>query len=116
MRDVRGGNVYLIELFDDNERFYKIGISVHKYCRFYEIMKHGYSCNIVYMVLGIDYIKALGVERRMQEMFASYVPKKRFGGYTECFKGINVELYKETIKNIIGERFLYIQNTPISWR
>ena len=50
MAKEKTNNLYLIKVSDDKESFYKIGNSVHRYCRFYEIMKSGYDVEIIYMI------------------------------------------------------------------
>lgn len=109
-------NLYLIELWNNNERFFKIGTTVHKYYRFYEIMKHGYRVNIVYMLIGLDFNDAINAERRLQSIFESYTPKQKFGGYTECFKIINLDYYKNQIKNLQKTSSEIIENLEITWR
>jgi len=109
------GNVYLIQLYNDQESFYKIGISVHKYCRFYEIMKHGYKVKILFMAMKLDYLKALDIERTMQSLYEEYHPKTKFGGYTECFGHIDVNDFKNRITGIIEDDFEYLENIEITW-
>jgi len=110
------GNIYLIRLQDDNETFFKIGTTVHRYCRFYELMKHGYRIKIIYMVLGIDYDEALKAERQLQELFEPYLPLKKFGGYRECYSMIPFEYYKNKLHNIISKYKSITENLEISWR
>jgi len=109
-------NLYLIKLSDENESFYKIGTTVHKYCRFYEIMKHGYDVEIIYMLFNLEFYKALEAESYLQSIFQSYTPLKKFGGYTECFLHININTYKSEIHKIFDSYSKNIENLPITWR
>ncbi len=109
-------NLYLIKLSDKFESFYKIGLTVHKYCRFYEIMKYGYNITIVYMVLGLDFYLAIKLENHLQNVFKSHLPHKKFGGYTECFKNISIKDYKNELLKFINEKYETIENLPITWR
>ena len=95
-------NLYLIKVYNETESFYKIGTTVHRYCRFYEIMKSGYEIVIIHMVFGIDCYKAWEAETYMQSIFSSYKPLIRFGGYTECFEDINILDYKDKHDNTLG--------------
>lgn len=80
-------------------------------------MKSGYSVDIVYMAIGIKsaYI-TLDMENLLQKQFFSfsYIPKIKFGGYTECFKTIDLHKFKEILDTIYYTSF--IENLPIDWR
>lgn len=109
-------NVYLIKLKSKDEEFFKIGTSVHRYCRFYEIMKFGYSVKIIYMVFGIDVNEAWDAEKELQSLFKPYTPLKKFGGYRECFDYIDVIIYRHKLKNLITSYKEITENLEISWR
>jgi len=109
-------NVYLIKLSNEKESFYKIGVTVHKYCRFYEIMKSGYSVEIVYMAMKLEFYDAQNLESYLQRIYESYRPKIKFGGYTECFKHIDIENYKEKLNGFLKQNYSYIENLKITWR
>lgn len=109
-------NLYLIKLENENESFYKIGLSVHRYCRFYQLMKHGYRATIIYMVMGIDCYVAFYEESRLQSLFQRYMPKKKFGGYCECFKDIDIEDYKNKVSHLIPQSKEIVENLEITWR
>lgn len=108
------GNVYLIRLYNDKESFFKIGITVHRYCRFYEIMKSGYKVDIVCMFMGIEYLKALYLESSLKSIFNPYLPKIKFGGYTECFKSVDITSFKNEFQSV--EYNEVVENLSISWR
>ena len=110
------GNLYLIRLYNKDESFYKIGTTVHRYCRFYEIMKHGYNVEIVYMILGANYLEALNAEKYLHNQFEHYKPNVWFGGYTECFKSIDINVYKKLVSELITSYRELTQNLKISWR
>ena len=109
-------NVYLIELRNNKENFYKIGTTVHKYCRFYQIMKRGYDADIIYMALGLDMLDAYDIESKLGTIFHlhSYMPLIKFGGYTECYQGIDIECFKGALKSMIHTDFEVIENYPLS--
>jgi len=109
-------NLYLIKLSSGNEVFYKIGTTVHRFCRFYEIMKSGYSVEIIYMVHGIEFYEALNAEKYLQRMFDGYCPLVKFGGYTECFKYVDLNVYKNNLHSSITSHKEITQNIKISWR
>lgn len=110
------GNVYLIRVFNEGESFYKIGITVHRYCRFYEIMKSGYSIEIVYMAMGFDYSKALKAESHLHSLFKRYNPIVKFGGYRECFVVVDVNIFSKELFKIAGEAVEYVKKLHITWR
>jgi hypothetical protein len=109
-------NLYLIRLFNERENFYKIGTTVHKYCRFYEIMKSGYSVEIVFMIHGLTWETALKAEKTMHMFWDKYEPLEKFGGYTECFKNINERHYKLRVGDLIDNYSYITENKTISWR
>lgn len=71
MAKTKGNNLYLIKISDAKESFYKIGNSVHRFCRFYEIMKHGYDVEITYMIFNLDFHISYDYERMLQKYFSS---------------------------------------------
>lgn len=109
-------NVYLIKLKSKEEEFFKIGTTVHRYCRFYEMMKYGYDIEIVYMLFGIDIYEAWDAEKKLQSLFKSYTPLKKFGGCKECFDYIDVIIYKHKLKNMVTSYTEITENLKISWR
>lgn len=113
---INRGNIYLVRVYNAVESFYKIGITVHRYCRFYEIMKSGYSIDIVYMGMGYDYMKALSAEQHLHSIFDIYYPKAKFGGYRECFSCVDTKIFSAELFRIAGEASEYVINLPISWR
>jgi hypothetical protein len=117
MAKTKGNNLYLIKLSDEKESFYKIGNSVHRFCRFYEIMKSGYDVEIIYMIFNLDFHVSYDYERMLHSHFSSksYDTLKKFGGYRECFKDIDIEEYKSIVSEIISDNEI-TENLKISWR
>lgn len=109
-------NLYLISLRSKKEHFFKIGTTVHRFCRFYELMKPGYKINIVYMVFGIEFYEALKAENELHKLFDPYTPFKKFGGYRECFSSVDIDLYKNKIEELITSHSEITENLEISWR
>lgn len=109
-------NLYLIEVSNDSERFYKIGVTVHRYCRFYEIMKVYPNVTIKYMIIGLEFDTAYRHESLLHNLFEPYKPKKHFGGYTECFSDINIDTFKNLVLSIINSNNTIVENLEISWR
>lgn len=110
--------LYLIKLYNDNEEFFKIGISVHKFCRFYQIMKFGYKCEIIYMLCGNDYSTFLKLEEYLHCKYANnrYSPLIKFGGYCECYTNIHQKEYTKLLRIIYPVNIPVIKNLEISWR
>jgi hypothetical protein len=115
---IMGSNVYLVKLWNEEESFYKIGVSCHKFSRFYQLMKFGYKAEIVFMTLRLDSYLAYDLESYLQDEFSSfsYLPKVKFGGYTECFQDLDIEKYKSLIIKNIPHPFDYLERLEISWR
>jgi hypothetical protein len=109
-------NLYLIKLENKHESFYKIGTSVHRYCRFYQLMKFGYRATIIYMLMGMDCFDTMNAEKYLQGLFKQYIPKTKFGGYSECFKDINIDDYKMKVHYLIPQSKEIVENLEITWR
>lgn len=111
-------NLYLIELYNDNERFFKIGVTVNKFDRFYQLMKFNYRCKIILMIIGLDFYLAYNLESELKELFKplQYCPNTKFGGYTECFTNIPIVIYKQLMKHLIRDANEIIENLEITWR
>jgi len=109
-------HLYLIKLENEFESFYKIGTSVHRYCRFYQLMKHGYRATIVYMLMKLDCHEAMNMECKLHGLFKHYRPLIKFGGYTECYKNIDIEEYKQHVNHLIPKSKEIVENLEITWR
>ncbi len=80
------GVLYLLECFDDDEHFYKIGITKKSVKQRYSgITKIGYDYECIFE-LPVGYIRAYEYEQAVLKKLDSYRyrPKKTFGGITEC--------------------------------
>ena len=74
--------VYLFKLIDeDNTIFYKYGITTDLKKRVHNI---GYEVEIIKSI-ELDLYEAIYLEKKMLENVIKYIPKIKFGGYTECF-------------------------------
>ena len=109
-------NLYLIRVRGNGEDFYKIGVTVHKYCRFYQIMKVYKDVEIIHMIMGLDFYVAYEYESLLHGIFEPYEPNLYFGGYRECFVNVNIDTYKRVVSRIINEDNNIIENLVISWR
>lgn len=99
--------VYTIRCFDDNEEFYKIGITTRSTKkRFCGKQALPYSYKVIHEIETSLY-DAVFIEDELHELNKkySYVPNIKFGGYTECFSQISGETY-QIIKGY-GEQYEY---------
>lgn len=82
--------LYVIECYNDNEVFFKIGItSTSLKRRFARAEYMPYSYNELFMIIGeSDYIYDLEVRLHALLSKQRYEPSISFAGYTECFKEI----------------------------
>lgn len=87
----KNATVYLVMLHNNDETFYKIGITVESTeTRFSKgDIKYSYKCigNI-----NTNLYDAIYLENKLHELNKefSYTPKIKFGGYTECFSEIKI--------------------------
>lgn len=77
---------YIIKMYNDNETFYKVGITKHDVrTRYYGRTKH-YKFVIIHeesMCLYDAFLKE--EEYKQSHRHLHYKPKHRFGGHTECY-------------------------------
>lgn len=91
--------LYIIKCFNDNEQFYKIGITskdVHLRFKYKHQLPYDYEVIDLYT----NDIKLLSkLERRLHDRLkhVSYKPHKRFAGHTECFSKI------DDVQHVISE-------------
>lgn len=87
-----GSNVYVFKISNDDEVFYKIGISKNvKNRRSQIICESGYSCDVVLSQFYPDAGLVYDLEKLLHREFnsLSYKPSIYFTGNTECFKDLN---------------------------
>lgn len=79
--------VYSIILYDKFEKFVKIGIAFSLHKRYSDYKCIGYEIEEIETEFFGTRIEAIERENELHMMFGhlSYVPKRKFGGYTECF-------------------------------
>lgn len=104
--------LYVIEIFDDDEKFIKIGKTYNKIkYRMCDIKKVYNNYNILYVEstkTEAEYISRLEHHLHILYRDKKYYPSKYFAGSTECFKDIqlndvilNVENFKKNFHQII---------------
>lgn len=94
------GILYLIQCYNKEEVFLKIGItckSIKERYRKQKLMPYNYKVLIFYE--DIDRYNVWSNERFIKKLYKQYkyIPKIKFGGYTECF---NIESKKEILEFI----------------
>lgn len=77
--------LYLIELSDNKELFYKVGITSNSIESRFGRNYTPYNIRIIHTIETNKYL-ATYVEKEVLKEVKSYTPLKRFSGYTECFK------------------------------
>lgn len=98
--DVKNNGIaklYIVNLFDGVENFYKIGITLRSVDeRFSEIP---YNCKTIYEFdLNADFVYDMETILHREFKDFSYKPLKSFGGHTECFKGLDTKLVKKIVE------------------
>ena len=88
--------VYLLRLWDDNESFFKVGLTkVGSESRRLRDIRRYYNVEIITLYeYPLDI--AFELEQFILSEVARYKPSKMFGGYTECFKSINTSYFENT--------------------
>lgn len=83
-KEIIGPLVYMIECFDSNERFIKIGITRGKLRNRFNDLPYNYKLILSKNVKESDLFRYES-ELHKHIINFSYRPKKKFGGHTECF-------------------------------
>lgn len=94
--------IYLIECFDSDELFYKIGITCRGVLnRFYGAIPYEYK-----ILREVDGEAGLvwDCEKKLFSIFKqnSYVPRKKFAGSTECFLDIQVDIFDRYVSGVLN--------------
>jgi hypothetical protein len=102
---------YLIECFNDHERFYKAGITDKSIQSRYSTSTGGsrampYSFNVIQEFL-CDHSLALLIEETLYKTCEHYIPTLKFGGHKECY--VMSENVLQTISQTIT------QNNPVGF-
>lgn len=100
----RDASLYLLKCFNENEYFYKVGITVTTIKeRYSRGVAMPYNYEIVYQFKG-EAGSIWDSEKSILRTFKpqKYAPLTYFPGYTECF---NIDLSIEDVKNHITENF-----------
>lgn len=80
----KGYSVYIIECWDDNERFIKVGKTYTDILQRFRTLPYEFKVLKQHYGSG-KYICELEVELQEKLKYAKYVPCKNFGGMYECF-------------------------------
>lgn len=92
--------LYIMKLYNNLERFYKIGITTKSVRERINNPKLPYECELI-ASLKIDSRRAFDFEKKMHRRFIknNYIPSLSFHGKTECFLLNKTEVY-EAIKEL----------------
>ena len=77
--------VYVIKMYNKEENFYKVGITVNTTKRFNEIQK-SYNYKVIKLIPTNLYDAIYIEDKVLKSEDEKYTPKIKFGGHTECFK------------------------------
>lgn len=94
-----GFKLYILEVFDfdSKEMFYKIGKTFNTIKYRFTTTRFPYDYKILRKVEGsARYISELETQLQRQNIKSKYIPKKEFGGMTECFSEIESEVLDNT--------------------
>lgn len=85
-KNIKHIKLYLINLFNSEENFCKIGLTSLELDERFKYIPKAYNCNLIKYVNG-DFEKMIAAELRILQYFEklAYCPKVHFSGHTECF-------------------------------
>jgi len=98
------GQLYLLEFFDNEERFIKIGITKRTISARFQPTSLPYEYKIVDIMTTTLYA-AWKIEQQIVQCFSEqkYLPRKKFGGNGECFQRAALRKIRKTIMEISNE-------------
>ena len=94
--------LYILKCFNDEEEFYKIGITMTTIRKRYPTKKSmPYKYETTLLLEG-EAGQIWDLEKKLHKQFAelTYIPKRPFNGQTECFKGLSQEIITTLNKTI----------------
>jgi len=92
--------VYIVRIYDAQEDFIKIGYSNNPDNRYFDFQTAGY-CTIEFRRISCESKhSAKSLERELHELVKGhkYFPRRRFGGFTECFTLYATPVLHEKLK------------------
>ncbi|MFZ1786733.1 MAG: Lin1244/Lin1753 domain-containing protein [Saprospiraceae bacterium] len=92
----KGCIFYVIEIFNQNENFIKVGITSSSVSRRYSGKLNGYSYNLIYQI-DLDVEKSLLIESEIVSNFKNYTPLNVFAGSLECIESNEYELITDFV-------------------
>lgn len=75
---------YVLEIYNESEKFIKVGITTESVARRYSGKMNGYKFNLLFQK-DVDFDAAILCEKSC-EKFAKYTPKNKFAGSLECYE------------------------------
>jgi predicted GIY-YIG superfamily endonuclease len=84
--------VYIAQLRNKKELFYKIGLTSRFSARRYFYRREGYIVDLIWSSNKLSLYDAFLLETSLQENNKKnkYIPSKKFSGYTECFREVSI--------------------------
>ena len=86
--------IYCIEIYNEFEKFLKVGITTESVSRRYSGKLNNYNYNLIFSCENTTE-NCLKLEQKIRENFTNYKPKEKFAGYLEC-------LYIDDLEHIKG--------------
>lgn len=92
LNGIKSAYLYTIKLYNNIESFHKIGVTVSIEDRIKSLTSSGYKCDLIQSVRYPSMLHAFRIEQSIHSRLRKfrYIPKIKFGGYTECFTEINL--------------------------
>ena len=97
-----GSHLYVVNLYNKEERFYKLGISKDPNKRFKQYKKEGFNIGENIILFNKDAGLIFCLEDDLLNLYGSekYIPLNKFKGHTECFYYIDIEEVQEMFYTI----------------
>lgn len=104
------GSLYFLEIYNESEHFYKIGVSRNLKRRYTGMLSLPYEWDIL-LEINLGMIKSYKEEQRIIEDYQQfkYTPKLYFEGITECFS-TNILEHDETLRTYYEDYLIDIDN------
>lgn len=93
-------SVYVVNLFNSDENFWKVGVSTNAHKRTSSYKYSGYEVGLVEIFDNLTLQNALTCESSVLRTNSQFTPSKHFPGHTECVVENPVSQIREFVKGI----------------
>jgi len=105
----KGLQLYVLLFSDKNEMFIKVGVTENCIAGRYSV-PNGYDIKTIYQYFSNNVVNMeTEIHEKLKEY--SYIPKRKFGGYLECFRLESIDIINKILKQKENKPLINIEQT-----